>query len=59
MQQVLEYEQHAAECRQMAAQTKNPRYKKQLENMAEVWERLANERRQGIIENKPNSQEPR
>jgi hypothetical protein len=27
--------------------------------MAEVWEGLANERRQGIIENKPNSHEPR
>jgi uncharacterized protein YukE len=43
MQKFLECEQYAAECRQMAAQTKNPRYKKELEDMAEVWERLAHE----------------
>jgi hypothetical protein len=49
MQKVLEYEQRAAECRQKAAQMKNPRYKKQLEEMAEGWDRLANERRQGIV----------
>ena len=55
MQKVLEYEQHAAECREMAAQMRNPRYKKQLEDMAEVWERLARERRRGIVENEPNS----
>jgi hypothetical protein len=30
MQTVLKYEQRAAECRQKAAQMKNPRYKKQL-----------------------------
>jgi DNA-binding IclR family transcriptional regulator len=54
MQKVLQYEQIAAECREMAAQIKNPRYKKQLEDMAEVWERLAQERRQGIVENEPN-----
>jgi hypothetical protein len=28
--------------------------KKQLEEMAEVWERLARERRLGIVENNPN-----
>ena len=55
MQKVLEYEQHAAACRQIAAETKNPRYKKQLEDMAEVWERLAAERRHGIIEDQPSS----
>jgi hypothetical protein len=56
MQIVRQYEQHAAQCRQMAAEAKNPRYKEQLENMAEVWERLAAERRQGIIENEASSQ---
>jgi len=55
MQLVLEYERHAAECRQIAEETTNPRYKKQLEDMAEVWERLAAQRRRGIIENEPNS----
>jgi hypothetical protein len=55
MQRVLEYERTAAECREMAAKMQNPRYKKQLEDMAEMWEMLAQERRQGIVENEPNS----
>jgi hypothetical protein len=55
MQKVLEYEQTAAECREMAAKMQNPRHKKQLEDMAEMWEMLARERRQGIVENEPNS----
>jgi hypothetical protein len=54
MQKVLEYEQHAAECHRMAAEMKNPRLKKRVEDMAEVWEKLANDRRQGIVENEPN-----
>jgi hypothetical protein len=52
MQKVLEYEHHAAVCREMAAVAKNAQYKKQ--DMAELWERLAQERRQGIVENEPN-----
>jgi hypothetical protein len=55
MQLVLKYERHAAECRQMAVETKNPQFKRQLEDMAEVWERLAAERRKGIVENDPDS----
>lgn len=55
MQKVQEYEQHAAECRQIAAVTKNRRYKKQLEDMAALWDRLAAERRQGIVESEPHS----
>jgi hypothetical protein len=35
MQKVLEYERHAAECRQMATATKN------LQNKKQLWERLA------------------
>jgi hypothetical protein len=58
MQLVLKYERHAAECREMAAETLNPRYKKQLEDMAEVWERLAAERRQGIITAADQGQSP-
>ena len=50
MLKVLEYEQNAAECRRKASQSKTPQQKKQLEEMAEVWERLARERRQGIVE---------
>jgi hypothetical protein len=54
MRKVLEYEQQAAECRQKAAQMKNPQQKKQLEDMADVWDRLARERRHGIVENNPD-----
>lgn len=56
MQKVRECEQHAAECRQIAAAAKDRRYKKQLEDMAALWDRLAAERRQGIIENEPDSE---
>jgi hypothetical protein len=48
-----EYEENAAECRRLAAQAKNPKRKKQLEDMAEGCDRLARQRRQGIVENKP------
>jgi hypothetical protein len=54
MQKVSEYEQNAAECRQKAAQTTDLQLKKQLEEMAEVWDRLARERRQGVVENNPD-----
>ena len=55
MPKVTEYEQHAAKCRQMAAETTNPQLKKQLEDAADVWDRLANERRQGIVQTNPDS----
>jgi len=44
----------AAECRQLAAEMKNPKLKKRLDDMADVWDRLARERRQGIVENNPD-----
>jgi len=53
MRKVLEYERNAAECRQMAAQMKDPQLKKRLEDMADVWDMLARERRQGVVENSP------
>ncbi len=49
-----EYEENAAECRRLAAQTKNPKLKKRLDDMAEVWDRLARQRREGIVENNPD-----
>ena len=55
MKKVLQYERHAAECRRIADEMKNPQNKKQLQDMAEVWERLAAQRRKGIIETEPNS----
>jgi len=54
LRQVGECEKHAAECRQLAAEMKNPKLKKQLDDMAEVWDRLARQRRQGIVENNPD-----
>ena len=48
MRKVSEYEQHAAECRAMARRTRNPVYKKQLEEMAEAWAMLARERRKQL-----------
>ena len=52
MRKVSEYERQAAECRKLAAQTKTPDQRKQLEDLADVWDRLARERRVGIVENK-------
>jgi hypothetical protein len=54
VEKVSRYEQYADDCRQLANQTKNTEQKKRLEEMAEVWERLARERRQGIVENNTN-----
>jgi hypothetical protein len=48
MLKVSEYDQHAAECRQMAARTTNAVHKKQLEEMAEAWGMLAEERRKQL-----------
>ena len=48
MENISRYEQYADDCRRLAKQTKNTEQKKRLEEMAEVWERLARERRQGI-----------
>jgi len=52
MRKVLEYEREAAECRKLAAQMKTPEQRKRLEDMADVWDRLARERRVGIVEHK-------
>jgi hypothetical protein len=48
MRKASEYEKHAAECRRMAAKTRNPVYKEQLEEMAEAWAMLARERRKQL-----------
>jgi hypothetical protein len=54
VEKVSRYEQYAADCRELADQTQNTKQKKRLEEMAEVWERLAREYRQGIVENNTN-----
>ena len=58
MQRVSEYEQHAAECRKKAAAMNDPQQKKRLEGMAEVWDRLARERRQGVVQGNSNQVQP-
>ena len=44
MRKVSEYELRAEECRRLAAQTREPDLKKQLEDMARAWELLARAR---------------
>jgi hypothetical protein len=48
MRKVSEYEAHAIECREMSGQIKDPLRKKQLEDMAEAWTKLASERRKQL-----------
>jgi hypothetical protein len=48
MRKVSEYEAHATECREMSSQMKDPLRKKQLEDMAEAWTKLASERRKQL-----------
>jgi hypothetical protein len=57
MQKVLEYERHADACRRKATETKNPQLKKPLEDMADVWDRLALQRRQGVIGSEANERD--
>jgi hypothetical protein len=49
MRKVSEYQHHAMECRQMAGQMKDPVHKKQLEEMAETWDTLAEARRRQLL----------
>jgi hypothetical protein len=58
MRKVSEYERQAAECRKLAAQMKKPEQRKQLEDAADVWDRLARERRRGIVENNHDQAQP-
>ena len=53
MLKVGEYEANATVCRRTAAQIKDPILKKQWDEMAEVWDRLARQSRKGIVENNP------
>ena len=60
MRKVLEYEQHAAECRQMAAhQIKNPQQK----SNSKTWPMCGTGSRvrvdQGIVENNPDQAQPK
>jgi len=48
MRKVWEFEQHAEECRMMAAQTRDQNRKRQLLELAEAWEVLAQVRAKGL-----------
>ena len=47
-------ERHAVEYRRVAAQLKDPQLKKRLGDMADVWDMLARERRQEVVEKNPD-----
>jgi hypothetical protein len=49
MRKVSEYETHAAECRKMAAQMKDPEQKAQLEEMAKTWDMMAGVRKKQLV----------
>lgn len=44
MQKVVEYREHAKECRELARLMVEPERRQQLLDMAESWERMAEER---------------
>ena len=44
MQKVVEFRQHAAECRAMARTVQKEDHRQQLLKMAEIWDSLATER---------------
>jgi hypothetical protein len=55
MRKLSEYENHVSECRQMAVKMRDPVQKKQLEEMADAWAMLADERRKQLL--KANGQQ--
>jgi hypothetical protein len=57
IRKVSEYEQHAADCRRLAAETSNQTKKKKLLDMAEEWSRLAEGRRVQLT-GRPDSDTP-
>jgi hypothetical protein len=50
MLKVADYRLRAAECRKLAAETRDPNHREQLEEMGRAWERLAEERTQRIVQ---------
>ena len=54
MKQAAEYRQHADECRRLALTSKNEAEHKQLMDMAEAWERMAQERERRLAIERSN-----
>ncbi len=49
MRKISEYEAHAAECRKLAGQMKDPGQKLQLEEMANAWDMMARVREKQLL----------
>jgi hypothetical protein len=49
MKKVSEYQEHADECRRLAASTLNEEHRAALQSMAETWESLADDRAERIL----------
>jgi hypothetical protein len=58
MRKVAEYQQHAAECRQMASRMSDPVQKKQYLDMAEAWAMLARERAKQLAKTSGDQEPP-
>jgi monoamine oxidase len=58
MKKVSEYDAHAAECRKMASQMSNPEHRKQLIEMAETWDMLAQARAKQLKREQNNDEPP-
>ena len=50
MKKVDEYQQHAQECRELAAKMDAPEVREQLLEMAKIWDNMAEERRSFVFE---------
>jgi hypothetical protein len=48
MRTVAQYTKHAEDCRKLAKRTPNPEDRRALEDMARLWERLAEDRRRSV-----------
>ena len=51
MLRISEYRQYADDCRKLAASLVNPLHKQKLQEMATVWDMLAEERKLDLQEN--------
>jgi hypothetical protein len=56
VKQIAEYEQHAAECREMA-RTATKAHRAQLEEMARTWEQLADARRRQLVKDRKSKKD--
>jgi hypothetical protein len=54
MRKISEYQEHANECRLLARTAVSPEHKAMLENMAQTWESLAEERKRRLEKGIPD-----